>query len=55
MFKVSYTTKNKNGYVIESHKNFKILKDAYDFMRTLPNKMVIIGLPILEEKDETSK
>jgi hypothetical protein len=48
MFKVSYSLKNKQGYVIDKNKNFSDLKEAFSYMSFLRKKSTTLGLPIVE-------
>jgi hypothetical protein len=49
MFKVTYTAKNKKGYLVDRKKNFEEIKDAYQYMTLLNAKKEAIGQPILEK------
>lgn len=49
MFKVSYITKNKQGYLIDKNKKFKSLTEAYDYMVILKAQSKAVGKPILEK------
>lgn len=48
MFKVTYTAKNKQGYLIDKNKDFKSLKEAFVYMKKIKAQSKTIGQPILE-------
>lgn len=48
MFKVSYISKNKQGYLIDKNKNFNSLKTAFLYMQKLKSQSKAVGQPILE-------
>ena len=48
MFKVSYISKNKQGYLIDKDKDFKSLKSAFKYMKSLKANSKAVGQPILE-------
>jgi hypothetical protein len=48
MFLVSYTAKNKQGYLIDKNKSFKELIKAYKYMHKLKKDGKIVGQAVLE-------
>lgn len=50
MFKVTYTVKNEKGYLVDKHKNFDMLQEAFVFIRELNSNSKLVGKPTLERK-----
>ena len=49
MFKVTYTIKNDNGYVVYKSKSFDMLQKAFKFIRELNTSNIkMIGKPTIE-------
>lgn len=51
MYKVTYTIKNEDGYLIDKVKKFDIMQDACKFVREIVNKTKntnIVGKPTVE-------
>jgi hypothetical protein len=46
MFKVIYTVKDKNGFLVDKTKKFKLMQDAFAHIREV--KAGIVGKPIIE-------
>lgn len=50
MFKVTYTIKNENGFLVDKAKNFEMLQEAFKFIRELNSNSKMVGKPIIERK-----
>jgi FKBP-type peptidyl-prolyl cis-trans isomerase 2 len=50
MYKLSYTVKDKNGYLVDKSKKFEIIQQAFLFIREqkVNNITKLVGKPILE-------
>lgn len=51
MYKVTYTVKNDEGFLVDKVKHFDIMQDACKFIRDLVNRsaaLKLIGRPIVE-------
>lgn len=48
MYKVTYTVKSKDGYLVDKTKKFEIMQDACKFIRELNRSNTIIGRPMIE-------
>lgn len=48
MFKVIYTVKNENGYLVDKSKMFDMLQDAFKFVRELKGNSKMVGKPTIE-------
>lgn len=51
MYKVTYTVKNKDGYLVDKSKRFDIMQDACKYIRDLVNRsaqLKLIGRPTVE-------
>ena len=51
MYKVTYTVKDTDGYLIDKVKKFDIMQDACRFIRDLVNRsgsMKLVGRPMVE-------
>lgn len=48
MFKVTYTIKNENGYLVDKSKTFDMLQEAFKFVRELNSNSKMIGKPTIE-------
>jgi len=46
MFKVIYTVKDKNGFLVDKTKKFKLMQDAFAYIREV--KATIVGKPTIE-------
>jgi len=46
MFKVIYTVKDKNGFLVDKSRKFDLMQDAFAFIREV--KANIIGKPTIE-------
>lgn len=47
---LSYTVKNKDGYLEDVHRQFSSTKAAYIFLVFLKKNVTLIGKPILESR-----
>lgn len=47
MFKVIYTVKDKNGFLVDKSKKFELMQDAFAFIREV--KATIVGKPMIEK------
>jgi hypothetical protein len=47
MYKVIYTIKDKNGYLLDKTKKFDLIQDAFAFIRE-QKTFNMVGKPILE-------
>jgi len=47
MYKVIYTIKDKNGYLLDKTKKFDLIQDAFAFIREQRSNN-LVGKPILE-------
>ena len=48
MFKVTYTIKNENGFLVDKSKMFDMLQDAFKFVRELISTSKAVGKPTIE-------
>lgn len=48
MYKITYTVKNKDGYLEDKTRSFDQMKVAITFMRALTGISNVVGKPILE-------
>lgn len=48
MFKVTYTIKNENGFLVDKTKNFEMLREAFKFVRELNSNSKMVGKPTIE-------
>lgn len=48
MYKVTYTVKNKDGFLIDKVKKFELMQDACKYIRELNRSTTIIGRPTVE-------
>lgn len=48
MFKVTYTVKNENGYLVDKAKHFNMLQEAFKFIRELNGNSKMVGKPTIE-------
>lgn len=48
MYKVTYTIKNHDGFLVDKTKKFELMQDACKFIRELNRSATIVGRPTVE-------
>lgn len=48
MYKVTYTVKNEDGFLIDKSRKFDLIQEACKFIRELNHSTKIIGRPTVE-------